>query len=182
MNEQYAKEPMDGIELRALLERHHEAGYGWALHCCGRDPVEAEEVLQTTYVKVLDGRARYDGRAAFKTWLLAVIRLTAADERRRTWLRKLGLIRYEDRRAGPSVQADPPDIRHRGERQAAFQAALATLPRRQQEVLHLVFYQDLSLSEAAAVLGVSIGAARRHYERGKARLRTQLQAWDETDE
>jgi RNA polymerase sigma-70 factor (ECF subfamily) len=53
-------------------------------------------------------------------------------------------------------------------------AALNTLSPRQREVLHLVFYQDLTIAAAADVLGVSVGAARVHYERGKAQLRRLL--------
>lgn len=172
--------PMDDLQLRAELERHHASSYGWALSCCRRDAAEAEDVLQAAYLKVLDGRARYGGRAAFKTWLLAVIRRTAAEERRRGWLRKLGLVRRERMTA---AEPDPPPERaHRTELQAAFQQALSALPRRQQQVLHLVFYQDLSLSESAAVLSVSVGAVRRHYERGKRRLRDRMKPWDESNE
>ena len=58
--------------------------------------------------------------------------------------------------------------------QQRFQQALAELPARQRETLHLVFYQDLSLSEAAEVMSISIGSVRRHYERGKKRVREAL--------
>ena len=165
---------MDEAELRRQLEEHHEASYGWALSCSGRQPAEAKDVLQTAYLKILDGRARYDGRAAFKTWLFAVIRNTAADERRRHWLRTLGLARYVGGREPDAVADRPAEGLEREERQAAFRKALAHLPRRQQEVLHLVFYQEMSLQEAAVAMGVSVGSARTHYERAKARLRQRL--------
>jgi RNA polymerase sigma-70 factor (ECF subfamily) len=173
---------MDDSELRALLEKHHRAGYGWALCCCSRDPTEAESVLQTVYLKVLDGRARFDGKSAFRTWLFAVIRRTAADERRRNLIGKLGLLRF-DQNPVRSRQESPDEAVYRSQIQMLFRNALATLSRRQQEVLQLVFYHDLSVAEAAEVMGVSIGSARTHYERGKKRLHqviTESRLFDES--
>lgn len=72
---------MENAELRLHLETCQGQSYRWALHCCAGDRVGAEDVLQTAYLKVLDGRARFDGRSSFSTWLFAVIRRTAADER-----------------------------------------------------------------------------------------------------
>src|SRR5262245_52639875 len=85
---------MDSIELRAQLERYHRESFGWAMSCCLRDASEAESVLQAVYLKILEGKARFDGRAAFRTWLFSVIRKTAADERRRSILRGFRLSRY----------------------------------------------------------------------------------------
>src|SRR5881227_3024835 len=128
--------------LERELDHLHPAAFGWALACCAGDRAAAEDVLQASYLKILDGRARFDGRASFRTWLFSVVRYTAAGVRRRAALRRW--------------------------------LPLAALPRRQREVLHLVFYQDLTIAEAAEFAGVSLGTARTHYERGKSALRKLL--------
>ncbi len=170
-NETAQFELMDNVTLRAELERLHRESFGWALNCCARDPAEAEEVLQQVYLKVLEGRAQYHGRASFRTWLFAVIRKTAADERRRYMLRRLRLLEYEERAERNGSDHGPDETVCDSERRTLFQQALAVLPERQREVLLLVFYHDLHLSDAAEVMGVSLGSARTHYERGKKRLR-----------
>lgn len=156
------------------LERCHSESFGWALSCCAHNRAEAEGVLQSVYLKVLEGKARYDGKAVFKTWLFAVIRNTAADERRRHWLRGFGLLKYSERVTTTTVES-PAEALFRTEAQSHVRRALTELPRRQREVLHLVFYHELSLAEAAEIMRVSLGAARQHYERGKKRLRQLLQ-------
>src|SRR5258705_6909899 len=80
-------------ELTAELERLHCSSFGWALSCCRRDREEAEEVLQASYLKLLEGRARFDGRASLKTFLFGVIRRTASEQRRRPALQFLLLHR-----------------------------------------------------------------------------------------
>jgi RNA polymerase sigma-70 factor (ECF subfamily) len=165
---------MDTCRLMALLENCHAESYAWALCCCSRNAAQAEEVLQRVYLSALEEKARYDGRASFKTWLFAIIRRTAADERRRDWLRHLRLLRYT-LGAEAVGTAEPPDqSMGRSELQATFARALAALPLRQGQVLHLVFYQDFSLSEAAQAMGISLGSTRTHYERAKATLRRRL--------
>ena len=173
---------MDESELRAQLEQFHPVSYGWALSCCASNPMEAEDILQTAYLKILDGRARFDGRATFKTWLFAVIRHTAVDERRRGWLRWARLDGYRQERDGDMQPAVRGDALEQTEREKLFREALAKLPRRQQEILHLVFYQDLTIEDAAGVMGVSLGSARTHYERGKHRLGEWLQQAEEFNE
>src|SRR5438105_15250430 len=83
---------METKELRAKLAESHASNFGWALACCRRDPSEAEEVLQNVYLKVLEGKARFDGAASFKTWLFAVIRRTAAELRGNRLLRIMLLM------------------------------------------------------------------------------------------
>lgn len=169
------KKMMETEQLRVQLEMHHASSFGWAMACCGRDRSEAEEVLQIVYWKVLEGKARFEGAASFKTWLFAVIRKTAADQRRSNLLRRLLTLRAAERDT-IAIRAEHPDEAvYRAEIQRVFERALARLPRRQCEALQLVFYHDLSLKETADVMGVSLGSARTHYERGKKRLREILE-------
>jgi len=161
---------MEISELKAELERLHHAGFGWALSCCRHNHAEAEEVLQLVYLKIFQGKARYRGESKLQTWLFAVIRKTAISERRKHLLRTLKSIAVPHSES----QAQPQAILERSEMRQRFNEALARLPVRQRETLHLVFYQDLSLSEAAEVMNISVGSARRHYERGKKRLREAL--------
>ena len=167
---------MDIAELKAELEQYHTACFGWALSCCARDRGEAEEVLQTVYLKILEGKARFRGEASLKTWLFAVIRKTAATEYRRNLLRKLrSAVGSEQVREREPTGGEVDAAFDRSEEQMRFRLALQRLPARQREALHLVFYEDLSLREAADVMGVSIGSTRQHYERGKKRLREVLE-------
>lgn len=161
-------------DLAAQLAALHPDAFGWALSCCGGDRAAAEDVLQSSYMKVLEGRARFDGRASFRTWVFAVVRRTAAEERRRAALRRWWPLSSGN--AGEPADPDPgPAARTADADEAArLRARLRRLPRRQREVLHLVFYQELTIAAAADVMGVTLGTARTHYERGKAALRRTL--------
>src|SRR6185437_13645366 len=161
---------MSPADLTAELEQLHAAAFGWALSCCGWDRTAAEDVLQASYLKLLDGRARFDGRSSFRTFVLGVIARTAREVRRRLPLASLVL--------GPEAEdgrPDPATALARADETTRLVRALERLSTRQRQVLHLVFYEDLTIAEAAAVAGISVGTARTHYERGKAALRKLLE-------
>ena len=176
---EWSSEKEEGLTVRPLLEeleQFHADSYGWALACCAWRRELAEDVLQEAYLRVLDGRARFSGKASSKTWFFAVIKRTALEGQRKQ--RRWGLLQ---RRIADTGIADPgiepsgseakPELLVAAERGAReLRAALLALPVRQREVLHLVFYSDCSLQEAAAALDISVGSARTHYHRGKMRL------------
>ncbi len=113
-----------------------------------------------TYLKIADGKARYNDKALFKTWLFAVIRNTALD-----YLRQR--VRYAALEQAPVGLVPEP-----AERERDYRAMLARLPERQQQVLLLAFYHGMSLTEIAGVTGLHVGTVRTHYSRGKEALRT----------
>ena len=166
---------MEPAELEERLKTLHAESFSWALTCCGGNVADAEDVLQTVYLHILQGKARFGGHAEFKTWLFSVIRNRAAKEMRRQMVRRIFLLRPERTRTFPQSVPLPDASLEGTEQEDAFEQAIDALPSRQREVLHLVFYDDLTLDAAAQVMGISPGAARRHYERGKKKLRRDFQ-------
>lgn len=129
-----------------------------------------------SYAKYLTGQARHGGHATFKTWWFGVVRMTAREHRRRTWLSWARFAPLDEAGERPAHGLVPDEAASRSEVVAAVQSALGRLSSRQQEVVTLVFIHGLSLDEAATVTGVSCGSAHRHYERGKQRLRQLLRS------
>lgn len=171
---------MNPDNLTEQLGAMQAEAFGWALHCCGGDRALAEDVLQAACVKVIAGQAQFTGGAQLKTWWFGVIRFSAFEElrRERGWRARLarwvqtmfpGGEETGDPRPHPARQAEL------DEQSARLRRCLARLPARQGEVLHLVFYDNLSIEEAAAVMRVGLGSARTHYARGKRRLRELLE-------
>lgn len=168
-DETASAERMDQASLRSQLESLHAGSFGWALSCCRRDFHLAEEVVQRTYVKVLSGKAVYREQGEFRTWLFAVIRATARDELRKRWLGDLRWARFARLRTPPEPEPEsPPDVDR-------LAGALAQLPARQRQALELVFYHDMTLAAAAEVMGVTLGSAATHYDRGKKAIKRILE-------
>jgi RNA polymerase sigma-70 factor (ECF subfamily) len=149
---------------------HHDALLRWARALSRFDPEEAMEIVQQTYLEVIEGRAdllRADDPRAF---LFGVARRVAASRRRRRsiWGRILRLqLSNEPARPAP---ADPERAACAVEMAARLKEALRSLPPRQIQAVSLVFAEGLTVEESARVMGVSLGSARTHYHRGKLRL------------
>ncbi|MEM7186962.1 MAG: sigma-70 family RNA polymerase sigma factor [Bacteroidota bacterium] len=153
---------MDKNQLEPLLRQHHQAAFFWALQLCRYQDDSAREVLQMTYLKILENKARYNQQSSFKTWLFSVIRFTAFDFLKNQ--RHHGSLEHLE------IADDTPAL----ETELDLVPFLKKLPERQQQVLLLAFYHDLSLSAIAEVLDLHVGSVRTHYQRGKDGLRTLL--------
>jgi len=163
----------DGGAFARLVERH----YGWALGFTDRmlgARHEAEDLVQTAFLRVWQGAAHWEPNAQFSTWLYRVLHNLCMDQfRARTAAASEPLT-------GELVevladQAAEGEERVAGmQRAARVRTALGELPARQRAALVLCYYEELSQAEAAALLGVSEGALESLLSRGRATLKRWL--------
>jgi len=131
----------------------------------------AEDVLHNAYLKILEGKANFGGKSTFKTWLFGVIRKTAMRDASQIFNRLEKLARFWS----PTSPANKTESEfYESEVRVQIVKLLEKLSQRQRQVLQLVFYHDLTIQDSARIMGVSVGSARTHYERGKDRLRKEI--------
>ena len=155
---------------RSALEAIHSQVYGWALSRCDFDHATAEDLMQQAYVELLSGSALFDNKSTLKTFVFGVVQNLARSRYRRLSSR-LRLVRKYPQEA----LVEPNEPRN----DDGVWRAVRALPARQRDVIELVFCRDLTIEQAAAVMGVTLGTARVHYDRAKKALRRRLQDWAE---
>ena len=160
---------MEADEIRNKLAQLHKSAFGWAMVCCGRNRDLAEEVLQQAYCRILAGNALFAEKSKFSTWVFGVIRHVAFEEcRRQQRCNRQNNLQIADQQVA-IVHSEYVSLEHQ-ELAEQLRSALEKLSDRQREVLHLTFYENLTLEQAAEILEITVGAARQHYHRGKTSL------------
>lgn len=149
--------------FRLLFERHGDRVYRFALSLT-RSPDLAEEVLQETMMAVWKGAKRFKGRSKVTTWLLGIAKNQAYN-----------LLRMEERgKRLPDATDHVPDPAGEAQMSVRVERALDTLPEAQREVLHLVFYENLTVRETAELLGVPEGTVKSRMHHARRKLAKEL--------
>lgn len=148
----------------------HKDAFQWAKQCTNHCDELAADVLQSVYLKILNGKAKFNEKSSLKTWLFSVIKFTAIDFYR-------GLKKQESLDLVENI----PDQNIPGDIDRDFYInILKKLSENQSQVLLLVFYHDYTLEAVAEVMGLSIGTIRTHYDRGKKKLKKILEKENNT--
>ncbi len=160
--------PRSADEAVRLLYRTHWHQLVRLATLLTRDASVAEELVQDAFVSL---HRRWDALAdpgAAHGYLRTTVVNNA-----RSALRHRG-VEERYRQPGPPEPSGPEERAVQAAQDARVMAALRTLSRRQQEVLVLRYFADLSEHEIATTLGMSRGAVKSHAHRGLAALRQTL--------
>ncbi|MCG6919872.1 MAG: sigma-70 family RNA polymerase sigma factor [Acidobacteria bacterium] len=167
----------DREALAPLMERHYPRLYRIALSYL-RNPDDALDTVQETFVKAFQNANRWDGSVEAGPWLSRVAINQSIDRWRRIRRRQATFtpLAPGDHEAALADGALDPDARvHGRELRDRLATALGRLPERQRAVVILRHYQEMTLEEIADALGMKLGTVKSSLHRALGRLRTGLQ-------
>lgn len=142
-----------------------------------RAPAHAEDLLARVWVEAYSARHGYDpSLGSARAWLFGVARHVL----HRHWREQASAPRGHSLSAADEPAIDPWDEVDRHVDSAALavplRRALSELPDVDREMLLLIAWEQLTPTEAAAVVGVPPGTARTRLHRARSRMRAAMAA------
>ncbi len=154
-----------------FVKRYQHRLYGFVLTLT-RDPLEAEEVAQASFVAAYEALLRYDEQRR-KTLSLRAWLFTIALNRVRNRTRRAPALPLDEANAASAPAADEPaPTVERDEAVAAVRAELEALAPRYRVPVVLRHIHELSYAEIAQILQQPVGTAKANVHRGLGLLRS----------
>jgi RNA polymerase sigma-70 factor, ECF subfamily len=154
----------DRAAFNELILRHQGSAWVIAYRFLG-DAIEAEDIVQTAFLKILEAAPRYQPTAGFSTYLCQVVTRLCMDF-------------VQKKKPFPTASLpDRPDLSQKpiqGEEDREVRRALETLLPPQRMAVVLRYYEDLNYRQIATAMDVSEKAVEGLLDRGRKALTTRL--------
>ncbi len=134
----------------------------------------AEDAAQQAFARAFTRLASFRGESSFATWLYRLSYNAAVDLRRKLRRHTAREVRAigDFRAAG-----DAPSDRHaRDQEDRRVRAAVARLPESYRTIVHLYYWQELTVADIAEILGSNPGTVKSYLFRARQRLARLLQS------
>jgi RNA polymerase sigma-70 factor (ECF subfamily) len=164
----------DDDAVRDLYALYGQRLYAYALRLTD-DPAAAEDVTQNTLVTAWRTARTFRAEGRLIAWLLGIVHHTAMKSLR-------GNTRYLDEVAEEAIREDQPTPEEQAQvrdESRWVRQGMQSLSPEHRAVLDLVFYQGLSLTEAAQVLNIPVGTVKSRLSYAREHLRGVLARTEE---
>jgi RNA polymerase sigma-70 factor (ECF subfamily) len=170
--------------LHDLVEQYQFRLVRYLIYLLGRRDF-VDDLVQETWLRVLERGRSYDGRCRFEPWLFTIARNLTIDHLRKRSIFSLDSSDDpEQDREHPSLASSDPspfELAARTEEAHRIAHTLESLEPIYREALVLRFQEELSLQEMSAVMGVPLTTVSSRIYRGLATLRAQMEGDEHAD-
>lgn len=161
----------DERATQQLLERYRRPLYGTLLRLT-RNPADAEELFQETFLRALRAGSRFDPSRRFKPWIFTIATNLARDRAKRAAHHATPELRAPDELPENRQQ----DMERRRNLSVDLSRALEALPDHHREIIELRYFDGLEEPEIARAANIPRGTVKSRLHHALRKLRDLMTA------
>jgi RNA polymerase sigma-70 factor, ECF subfamily len=159
-----------------LVTRYESKVYSLAMKML-RNPEDAEDVLQETFLRAYRGIKSFKGNSTFSTWIYRITANSALMRLRKKQLPQVSIEDSDERETPISIvdwAPGPVEQLLNQEMQRVMDEAIETLPPEFRQVFILRDVEELSNADVAEILDLSVAAVKSRLHRARLKVRNRL--------
>lgn len=157
--------------LSALMDKYQQKLY-WHIRRLVGNHDDADDVLQSVFIKVWKNLDKFRGEAGIYTWMYRIASNESFTFLRKEKKRSSLSLSDEDMDLGNQIKADK--YFNANEIEWKLQVAIQKLPEKQKAVFSLRYYDEMPYSEISKVLETSEGALKASYHHAVKKIKNML--------
>ncbi len=138
-----------------------------------KDIHSAEDIFQDVFIKVNQKLSTFEGNSSIKTWIIRITINTCKDYLKSAWNRKVvPMMEYQE--DAIVSESDYDEVENQDTKELIKKSVLS-LPAKYKDVVLCVYFQDMSIAEAANALHIAEGTAKSRLSRARQKLKSILE-------
>lgn len=162
---------MEALDLESLMRTYGNDVLRTA-YLYVKDIHLAEDIFQEVFLKVNNRYDSFRGECSVKTWLLQITINTCKDYLKSAWNQK---VETTDEFKTQQVLEEGYEKIEKKEDNQVVKNAVMELPDKYKEVVLCVYYQEMSIEEAADVLHIASGTVKSRLNRARQKIKNSLE-------
>ncbi|MGN6714418.1 RNA polymerase sigma-70 factor, ECF subfamily [Anaerocolumna jejuensis DSM 15929] len=133
----------------------------------------AEDIFQEVFIKVNQKLYTFQGESSIKTWIIRITINACKDYIKSAWNQKVTPL--TEVHENTLYKEDDYSAVEQEDENRIIRDAVKELPQKYKDVLLCVYFQDMTVTETAKLLGIAEGTAKSRLSRAKEKLKLSLE-------
>ena len=138
-----------------------------------KDIHTAEDIFQDVFIKVNQKLSTFEGNSSIKTWIIRITINTCKDYLKSAWNRRV--VPMMDYQEDAIISETDYDEVEKKDTKELIKKSVLSLPAKYKDVVLCVYFQDMTIVEAAQALDIAEGTAKSRLSRARQKLKTILE-------
>jgi RNA polymerase sigma factor, sigma-70 family len=138
-----------------------------------KDVHAAEDIFQDVFIKISQKLSTFEGNSSIKTWIIRITINTCKDYLKSAWSRRVvPMMEYQE----DSIvsESDFDGVEQKDSREL-IRKSVMSLPSKYKDVVLCIYFQDLTIAEAAKILNLAEGTVKSRLARARQKLKFVLE-------